>query len=157
MTSLYGLINVPAAVWIDERGSIVRPPEIAWSKQWSFGDIVAGDDRYADAIRDWVENGQDSVYVFSKEELLQRLAGSGEDRPRADAHFKLAVWLHGAGETEAAARHWQRAQVLDPDNWNYHRQEWSFDRSTASQKFRAKYEELRGKPYYAPPDLRPRR
>ena len=31
VASLYGMANVPRAVWIDERGRIVRPPETAGS------------------------------------------------------------------------------------------------------------------------------
>ena len=31
VADLYGLVNVPQAVWIDEQGHIVRPPETAGS------------------------------------------------------------------------------------------------------------------------------
>ena len=31
VASLYGMVNVPRAVWIDEEGRIVRPPETAGS------------------------------------------------------------------------------------------------------------------------------
>jgi hypothetical protein len=31
LSDLYNLVNVPQAVWIDEQGSIVRPPETAGS------------------------------------------------------------------------------------------------------------------------------
>jgi len=63
------------------------------------------------------------------------------------------VFLHGRGDEEEAARHWQRAQQLDPANWNYHRQEWAFDAATQGLKWRAKFEELDGRPYYEPADL----
>ena len=157
VTSLFGMVNVPSGVWIDEEGRIVRPPEVAYSRQMGFGSLSAGDDRYAEALRDWVRNGAESPYVFTADELRESLRLANPQRPRADAHFKLAVYLHGQGEAEAASRHWDRAQDLDPDNWNYHRQEWSFDAGTAGGNWRRKFESLGGKPYYKPADLRPRR
>ncbi len=157
VTSLYGMVNVPTGVWIDEEGRIVRPPEVAYSKQMGFGSLVTGDDRYAEALRDWVKNGAESAYVFGDGELRESLRLANPQRPLADATFKLAVYLQGQEATEAAGEHWRRAQELDPDNWNYHRQAWSFEPGTAGQKWRAKYESLAGKPYYKPADLERRR
>jgi tetratricopeptide (TPR) repeat protein len=148
ITSLYGMINVPSGVWIDEEGNIVRPPEVAYSREWTFGDLTVGDDRYAEAVRDWVENGADSAYVPTAEELRERLAATNPDRPLADAHFKLAVYFHEQGRAESAAKHWQSAQELDPDNWNYHRQEWVFDPETSGGKWMEKFNALEGRPYY---------
>ncbi len=153
VTSLYGMVNVPSGVWIDEEGHIVRPPEVAYSRQMGFGGLAAGDDQYVEALKDWVENGAESDYVFGDQDLQEKLALSSPDRLRADAHFKMAVYLHGEGAAEAASQHWQRAQELDPLNWNYHRQEWSFDPATAGRKWQRKYQSLDG-PYYQPADLR---
>ncbi|MHC5063508.1 MAG: hypothetical protein ACYTG5_05990 [Planctomycetota bacterium] len=154
VTSLYGMINVPSGVWIDEEGRILRPPEVAYSRQKIFGSIVAGDDEYAQALRDWVGKGGESEYLLQAEEISWQMRSRNPQRPAADAHFRLAVWLHRNGSFEAAARHWQRAQELDPENWNYHRQQWSFDPETASAKFRAKYRALGDRPYYPPAELK---
>ena len=150
MTSLYGLVNVPSGVWIDEQGRIVRPPEVAYSRRWTFGDLTVGDDRYAEAVRDWVAKGPESPYVLSEQELRDGLAERNPRRPLADAYFKLAVYFHGEGEPEPAARHWRRAQELDPSNWNYHRQAWAFDPAGAGGKWLEKYRELGDAPYYEP-------
>lgn len=157
VTSLYGMVNVPSGVWIDEQGRIVRPPEVAYSEQKNFGSLVAGDDRYVEALRDWVKHGGESAWVFGEEELHESLRLHNDRRPEADAWFKLAVYLYGTGDTEAAGRSWRRAQELEPENWNYHRQAWSFEPETAGQKWRIKFESLGGKPYYRPADLRPRK
>ena len=61
--------------------------------------------------------------------------------------------LDGSGRPEEAVAPFLEAQRLDPDNWNYHRQPWSFDPSSSGEKFRAKYETLKGAPYYAEPEL----
>ena len=52
VTALYGMVNVPSGVWIDEHGVIVRPPEVAYSRRYEFGAILAGDDRYAQGWSD---------------------------------------------------------------------------------------------------------
>lgn len=154
VTALYGMVNVPMGVWIDEEGQIVRPPEVAYSKVMSFAGQSGGHPRYVEALRDWVQKGKESHYVVPKEELQKRLASKNLDRPLADAHFALAVHLHASGDAKGAAVHFSEAQRLDPENWNYHRQEWSFDPATAGAKWRVKFERLAGKPYYAPLDLR---
>ncbi len=154
ITALYGMINVPSAVWIDEKGQMLRPPEVAYSEQKIFGSIVAGDDDYVLALRDWVAKGAESEYLLPAAEMARKMQAENDQRPRADAHFRLAVWLHRNGASAAAARHWQQAQELDPENWNYHRQQWSFDPETSSAKFRAKYRSLGDRPYYRPAELK---
>jgi hypothetical protein len=93
MGSLFGVVNIPNVVWIDEEGVIVRPPEPGWpdGDQHMPADVVesmprlgraknapprpegaagargmqAGQDRaaYADAIREWAAKGPDSAYA----------------------------------------------------------------------------------------------
>ncbi len=154
VTALYGMINVPTGVWIDEEGRMVRPPEVAYSEQKRFGSIIAGDDEYAEGLRDWIEKGAASEYALSVEELRERQAPINYDRPLADAHFAIAVWLRQQGKAEAAALHFEEAQALDPDNWNYHRQEWAFDPKTSGRKFGAKFRALGDQPYYRPATLK---
>lgn len=153
VTALYGMLNVPSGVWIDEEGMIVRSPEVAYSKAHKFGGLEVGDDRYAIGLRDWVEHGTDSLFVMSKEQLSKKLKPTSLERPKADAHFKLAVFLHQRGSQDEAAAHWLSAQKLDPLNWNYHRQQWTFDPATQNQKWFEKFLGLKGKPYYEPADL----
>ena len=147
------MVNVPMAVWVDERGRIVRPPEVAYSKQQKVLGTTIGDDRYIAGLRDWVANGQQSPFVMSAQKLKQRLETSPSEFRLADAHFKLATHLHALGDDEGAAVHWKAAQELRPDSWNYHRQQWSFEPKTAGRKWFQKFQALKGKPYYAPLDL----
>lgn len=54
VTRKYGMVNVPTAVWIDERGRIVRPNEVAFIDD-RFKPFTGMDSApYIDAIRDWV-------------------------------------------------------------------------------------------------------
>lgn len=60
----YGTKNVPAGVWIDERGRIVRGPEVASGMQRSAdGTERVPHEKYLNALRDWVKNGAESIYV----------------------------------------------------------------------------------------------
>jgi peroxiredoxin len=150
VSSLYQMVNVPMGVWIDESGRIVRPAEVAYSKQMTFVGTPAGDDRYGLGVRDWVEKGADSIYLLPQEKLQPRLALRSPELRLADAHFKLATYLTRQDQKEAAASHFREAQKLDPSNWNYHRQDWSFEPKTALSKWFAKVRGLNGKPYYDP-------
>lgn len=154
VTALYQMVNVPTGVWIDEQGRIVRPPEVAYSKKMKFGPLAVGDDRYAEGLRDWVRAGEDSPYVVPAAELRAKLALRGEDRLRADAHFELAVHLHGLDRADEAQEHWSRAMELDPDNWNYHRQAWTIEGGNAPRvEWWKKVSALGERPYYEPADL----
>ena len=44
----------------------------------------------------------------------------------AAAHFELAHHLHRAGRADDAVEHFAAARRLQPDNWVYKRQAWSF-------------------------------
>src|SRR5258706_4796230 len=78
MDALFGIINVPSGVWIDETGRIVRPPETADPRRASFLDralppqaspaererielvksLTLDADAYVPALRDWVKKGE---------------------------------------------------------------------------------------------------
>jgi hypothetical protein len=97
VAQLYHITNVPMAVWIDESGKIVRPPEPAGSydvvkhidvKTFSIPDEIvkrAAGVRatYFDAVRDWVKHGAQSRFALSAEEIARRAHGPGEAAARA--------------------------------------------------------------------------
>jgi hypothetical protein len=147
------MVNVPSGVWIDEAGRIVRPPEVAYSKEQKVLGTVIGDNRYIAGLHDWVKNGAASKFVMSPEKLASKLSERNPKQRLADAHFKLGVYFQQAGDGQSAQTHWQQAQQLNPDSWNYHRQDWSFDSPTAMRKWFSKFRALDGKPYYEPLEL----
>ena len=155
VTQLYNMVNVPTAVWINEKGMIVRPNEVAYvdNRYKAMHGIDAGP--YLDAIRDWVANGDRSQFVMNEQEVKERLKPQSAERSMADAEFALAEYMHKNGKGEDAITHFKEAQRLDPDNWNYKRQAWALSDAEKNYgtSFMKEVQKLNGKPYYAPRKL----
>jgi hypothetical protein len=159
VSSAYQFINVPMGVWIDEKGRVARPAEPAWNSDQVMKiadgkNIVTEGEAYTTALRDWVKNGDRSAYALSDEEFARRVKPRSPAEMEADASFKLAVYFHEKGRNELAAKYWERAQRLNPDDWNYHRQEWSFTPAEAGKKWMDKFQKL-DQPYYPKLDIKP--
>ena len=147
--ALFGIVNVPSGVWIDERGTIVRPPEPAhpWRPAYKDRAVPADatpeqrerievvralnveNERYVNALRDWVANGERSRYALSPEDVVRRSRPRPVSEATAAAHFALGRALHDAGERLAAVAHFREAHRLDPTNWTYRRDAWSLTTS----------------------------
>ena len=111
VAELYNMTNVPMAVWIDERGNIVRPAEPAGSSDGfrsmdrsTFKMKKDATERgravrkaYVDAIRDWVAKGDQSEYVLSAEEVRRRINAPVNVDPLATANFRIGQYLHHQG------------------------------------------------------------
>lgn len=155
VASLYGMVNVPTAVWIDEQGRIVRPNETAFidNRYKSMHGIDAKP--YLDGLRDWMANGEKSVYVMSAEQLRAKLVPPNAEHLLGDAYFHLAQFLVASGNGREAIPYFKEAQRLNPDDWNYKRQAWLLadpvkDYGTTFSK---EVQKLNGKPYYPPLEL----
>jgi tetratricopeptide (TPR) repeat protein len=150
LDELFGVVNVPNGVWIDEEGIIVRPAEPAHPGRnpvtESFrtidlstlprdvADILvearkikSDPDIYVAMVRDWVEHGAASPYALSPAEVVARSQPRSDAEATAAAHFELGQHLHRAGDHPAAITHWREAHRLYPDNWTYKRQAWNFE------------------------------
>ena len=144
-----GVVNVPSGVWIDEDGTIVRPPEPAhavrqdrsYARRLLDRDDLPPrvreavelasrlryeDQTYLDAVRDWAARGPDSRYVLSPDEVVERSRPVSQQVARAAASFELGQHLHRHGHPDDACRWFREAHRLDPDNWTYKRQAWHF-------------------------------
>ena len=147
---LFGFVNVPNGVWIDEEGMIVRPSEPMHPGRnpatESFRKIdlstvpddvkemlvearkIKSDPEISTAmIDDWVENGGESQYALTPDEVVRRSEPRSNAEATAAAEFELGQYLHRAGEHAAAIPHWREAHRLYPDNWTYKRQAWNIE------------------------------
>lgn len=152
VSSLYRMVNVPMGVWIDEEGRMVRPPEVAYSRNVRLGEIKVEGSKYVEALRDWVKRGKESEYALKADDLVKRAGKRSAKEGEADAAFRLATYLVAQGDRKGADPYFAKAQALCPDNWNYHRQQWSFEPKTAIPNWLKKVGQLKGKSYY--PELR---
>jgi tetratricopeptide (TPR) repeat protein len=155
VTRLYDMVNVPTALWIDEKGRIVRPNETAYvdNRYKVFHGMDAAD--YLAAVRDWVANGDKSQFVFSEQEIKESLSPQKTEHALAAAEFALAEFLSHSNRPQEAIPHYKEAQRLNPDSWNYKRQAWALtdaDRDYGTN-FGKEVQKLDGKPYYPPRKL----
>ncbi len=145
---LFGVVNVPNGVWINEDGVIVRPVEPAFPPRSPVMErfrnldvdtlpeplrevmvevkkIKSDPDTYVAALRDWVENGAASRYALTPSEVIERSTPRPPAVAEAAAAFELAQRLHRSGHADDAVRWFKRAHALQPDNWTYKREAWN--------------------------------
>jgi len=146
MDELFGVFNVPMGIWIDEDGTIVRPAEVAFTGSGSGvprGNTPLPDDmdpylrdvllearkirvepeKYVNALREWVLHGR---FALSPDEVVRRSRSRTRDEALAAANFELGQHLHRDGLVREAVPYFRQAHRLDPDNWTYKRQAWTF-------------------------------
>ncbi len=169
VADLYDMPNVPMAAWIDEAGRIVRPAEPAGATDGfrrmdrstytmppdAVAEGRASRKRYVAAVRDWVQNGAESVYALSPEAARSRIAGPSATDALAAATFRLGQYFHERGETERAAPYFDEARRLCPDRWTFVRQalELQGTGKASGPDFVAALAALGNRNYYAPIDL----
>ena len=147
ISSLFDLVNVPSAVWIDEDGFVRRIDEGSYATVHKMGEFEFGRADYAPLLKAWVETG---AHVKPVAEFAATLSVRSPEVALADPTFKLGVHFQQQGDDAKANHYWERAQALNPDSWNYHRQDWSFTPEEAGANWQKKAQALDGKPYYAP-------
>jgi len=166
VADLYGMVNVPQAVWIDEAGRIVRPAETAGSTDhWRWRDPATGTmsaadqaarlaarQLYLDAVKDWVLTGRHALDADAARRKQPRIT---PEIAAAAAHFRLGVWLRRHGRAEAGDAHLAEASRLHPDSWNIWRQAADLDEvgKANGPEFRKRVDALGDRLYYPPPDL----
>ena len=166
VADLYGMVNVPQAVWIDETGRIVRPPETAGSTdhfrlmdratrtlapehQAARQEARAS---YLEAVRTWALTGR---HALADDAARSKLPSITPDIALAHAHFRLGAWLRRKGNPAEGDAHLAEASRLHPDSWNMWRQAADLDDvgKASGEAFWQRVHALGDRPYYLPPEL----
>jgi hypothetical protein len=142
---LFGFVNIPMAVWIDEDGNLVRPAEAASIERSPMRDMDIPDglperldrafreikkfpevaNEYRAAIVDWAHNGAASKFALSPDDVVQRSQPRPDTHARAAACFEMGQHLLRTVGHDAAVPYWREAHALFPENWTYKRQAWT--------------------------------
>ena len=118
VADLYNVVNVPTAVWIDERGRIVRPGDVAFGTD-TFRHITGIESaRHLAALRAWVR-GESPGLAPDRARALQALPTAESQQARAE--FGLGQWLWARGRPAAAERHFVRGGELAPHDFTIRR------------------------------------
>ena len=169
VAELYNMVNVPTAVWIDEQGRMVRPPENAGSsdafRKADRATLTIPDEAlaerariknaYFDAARDWAIRGADSPYALDERGVLARLTVPDASVAHAHACFRLAQALVEQGRADEAGVHFAEASRLHPDSWAMWRQALPKGANgiAGGPAFMQRVDALGDRPYYPPVEL----
>jgi hypothetical protein len=166
LSDLYNLVNVPQAVWIDQNGVIVRPPETAGStdhfrrmnletRTMSPEDQaarLAARQGYLDAVRAWVNTGKHALPADEARAALPKVTA---EIAEARARFRLGVWLREHGETTEGDRQMDIASNLHPESWSMWRQAADLQEvgKASGPDFWKRVQALGERHYYPPPKI----
>jgi hypothetical protein len=169
LADLYHMVNVPQAVWIDEQGRIVRPPEAAGAYEGframnratrempedAAARTAQAKSTYVGAIRDWVLHGAESAYAFDADQARAHVPVPSDDSVRAHVMFRLGQLLIRRGDHEEGDRWLGQASRLHPESWCIWRQRAGVTEAglAAQPDFWARVDALGSKRYYERVDM----
>ncbi len=113
MDARFGVTNIPQVMWIDETGTVVRPPEPASPMPVGEAALhmvqlvgrMEEREHYVAMVKDWVDKGADSRYALSAGEVILRSPARTPAISEAAAHFELAQHLWRPGGVLRAGHH----------------------------------------------------
>ena len=108
---LYGMINVPTVVWIDEEGRIARPNDASFASNRFKLLTGVESGRHLKRLRAWV-HGEGPAMTPKEARAAQTLPTAAEQEARTE--FTLAWWLSRHGYNADAEPHYARAGELAP-------------------------------------------
>lgn len=118
VADLYGMINIPTMVWIDETGRIVRPNDVAVTNDLfkDFTGLESGP--RMQALTSWIVDGSTAG---EPDQVRAQLMMPTADEQLARAEFTLAWHLHKQRRDAAATAHLEQAGRLSPHDWTIRR------------------------------------
>lgn len=110
----YGIVNVPATVWIDEDGRIVRPADTAMADDRFRAFAHVDSSVHHAQLRKWVIDGERLLDDATVADLMER---PSPELQLARLHRRIAVELHDRGDVDGAREHLATSADLAPHDW----------------------------------------
>lgn len=123
LSDVFGVVNVPSTIWLDEDGRVAKPPTIAPGDDQfqEFTEVDAA--RHHEALRAWL-SGQEAPTAATPadaESESENEPENDDDVRAARTERRLAAWLHAHDRPQAALRHYDAAVALAPLDFSIHR------------------------------------
>jgi len=121
VADLYGLVNVPAAIWIDENDKIVRPADGTPGSDLFRSFSHVDSEVHHNLLRSWVlDNSRDLDDAQVRDFQLPHT----QELQDARLHRRIAIALRergGAGDEIGSRKHLACAEELAPFDWTIRR------------------------------------
>lgn len=162
ISTVFGWVNVPTGAWIDEEGKLIRINEAAYAGKHKINNLLVktefGNTAFGDATKEWVKNGLNDKIKQSTDTLHANIRSRSKNDLLADANFKMGLYFQNIQDKKNADKYLKVTQDLCPDNWNYHRQSWTFKSTMHAiknwkKKTTENYNQSENWTYYQPMDL----
>jgi hypothetical protein len=115
---LFNIVNVPTAVWVDERGRLARPADVAFGTD-TFRHITGiAAEAHLGALRRWVSG---EVPTLPPDRVRALVAVPSPSDQQARTEFAIGRWLWERGRRDAASRHFDHAGALAPHDFTIRR------------------------------------
>ncbi|MCU1393618.1 MAG: Redoxin domain protein [Ilumatobacteraceae bacterium] len=114
----YGIVNVPATVWIDEDGRVVRPADTAMADDRFRAFAHVDSSVHHEQLRAWVNHGERLLDDATVADLMEQ---PSPELQQARLHRRIAVELHDRSDIEGAREHLASAAALAPNDWTIRR------------------------------------
>ena len=116
LAELYGIVNVPSVIWIDEDDRVARAPVIAPGDD-AFRDFTHIDSSvHHDQLRAWVRTGVRPPKAPREQVMLPT-----DDEQLARLERRVGAYLARVGRPDEAEQHFARAAELAPMDWTIRR------------------------------------
>ena len=121
VADLYGIVNVPAAIWVDENNKIVRPADsIPGSDMFrSFTNVDS--EVHHNLLRKWVRSDERDLDDGGVRKFQVK---PSQDVQLARLHRRIAIALRERnhdGDSSVSREHLARAEALAPHDWTIRR------------------------------------
>ena len=114
----YGIVNVPASVWIDENDRIVRPADTAMADDRFRAFTNVDSSVHHDALRAWVRDG---VRDLNDDAVRSFVEPPSDELIVARLHRQVALALRDRGDDDGMIAHLDAAEALAPWDWTIRR------------------------------------